>query len=55
MQLAFQWYDYHLHQFTIGVARDTIPDEELDDFGVPACGRRLTAADRRAPGITFAP
>lgn len=36
IQIAFQWYDYHLHQFTIGEKRYTIPDEELDDFGVPA-------------------
>ena len=34
-QLAFQWYDYHLHQFTIGAERYAIPDDELDDFGVP--------------------
>jgi hypothetical protein len=35
IQLAFQWYDYHLHQFTIGNERYAIPDEELDDVGVP--------------------
>ena len=34
-QLAFQWYDYHLHQFTIGAERYAIPDDELVDFGVP--------------------
>lgn len=34
IQLAFQWYDYHLHQFAIGTERYAIPDEELDDFGV---------------------
>ena len=36
IQLAFQWYDYHLHQFTIGDQRYAIPDEENDEFGVPA-------------------
>jgi hypothetical protein len=36
IQIVFQWYDDHLHQFTIGEERFTIPDEELDDFGVPA-------------------
>ncbi len=44
IQIAFQWYDYHLHQFTIGEERYTIPDEELDDFGVPA---------RSALGVTL--
>jgi hypothetical protein len=44
IQLAFQWYDYHLHQFTIGDERYTIPDEELEDFGVPA---------RSALGVTL--
>jgi Plasmid pRiA4b ORF-3-like protein len=38
IQLPFQWYDYHLHQFTIGDERYTIPDEELEDFDVPARG-----------------
>jgi hypothetical protein len=36
IQMAFQWYDYHLHQFTIGDQRYAIPDEENDGFGVPA-------------------
>lgn len=44
IQIAFQWYDYHLHQFTIGEQRYAIPDEELDDFGVPA---------RSALGVTL--
>jgi hypothetical protein len=45
MQLAFQWYDYHLHQFTVGDERYAIHDEELDDFDVPA---------RSALGVTLA-
>ena len=44
IQIAFQWYDYHLHQFTIGAERYAIPDEELDDFGVPS---------RSALGVTL--
>ncbi len=44
IQLAFQWYDYHLHQFTIGDARYAIPDEELEDLGVPS---------RSAVGVTL--
>lgn len=36
IQVAFQWYDYHLHQFIIGAERYSIPDDELDDFGIPA-------------------
>ncbi len=42
--LAFLWYDYHLYQFTIGTERYTLPDEELDDSGVPA---------RNARGVTL--
>ena len=35
IQVAFQWYDYHLFQFTFGEDQYTLPDDELDDFGVP--------------------
>ena len=43
-QLAFQWYDYHLHQFTIGADRYIIRDEELEDFGL---------STRSALGVTL--
>lgn len=48
IQLAFQWYHYHLHQFTIGAGRYAILDDELDDFGVPtqsALGVTLSLPD----------
>ena len=45
IQIAFQWYDYHLHQFMIG-ERYAIPDEDLEDFGVatrsPSSNSRAT-------------
>ena len=34
IQIAFQWYDYHLHQFMIAGERYAIPDDDLEDFGV---------------------
>ena len=36
IQMAFEWFDYHLHQFIIGETRYAIPDDETDDFDVPA-------------------
>jgi Plasmid pRiA4b ORF-3-like protein len=44
IQVAFQWFDYHLHQFTVGEDCYTIPDDELEDFGLPA---------RSALGVTL--
>ena len=45
IQIAFQWYDYHLHQFMIAGERYAIPDEDLEDFGV---------ATRSTVGVTLA-